>query len=86
MLRNSARPRGVLPVDNARILGNLGGAWSAQPVPASPRPPRVRRAPITGPPPRAYDAGVHLRPRLGPAHSPSAARDRAGYKHGLSFC
>ena len=42
------------------------------------RPARGRRAPPLGPPPRApaYDAGVHLRPRLGPANRPSAARVR----------
>ena len=40
---------------------------------------RGRRAPLRPAAvraPRTYGAGVHLRPRLGPANSPSAARVR----------
>ena len=53
---------------------HLAGVQSAQPVPASPRPPRAahRPAAVRG------DAGVHLRPRLGPANRYSAARATRG--------
>ena len=62
---------------------NLGGGYasgqypgSAQPVTASLRPPRATHRPAAARAPRTYDARVHLRPRLGPANSLSAARVR----------
>ena len=63
---------GGTPADNILNFsrGMVGSA--RQPVPVSPRPPRAAHR---RPPPRAprvrYDAGVHLRPGLGPANSPS---------------
>jgi hypothetical protein len=52
----------------------------AQPVPARQPTADARRSqrhrPAAARAPRAYDAGVHLRPRLGPANSLSAVRVR----------
>ena len=50
----------------------VGSAGTCQPAAAARRSQARRRARP------AYDAGVHLRPRLGPANSPSAARIRKG--------
>jgi hypothetical protein len=50
--------------------GMVGSAGTCQPAAAARRSQARRRARP------AYDAGVHLRPRLGPANSPSAARVR----------
>ena len=49
------------------MVGSAGTCQSA----AAARRSQARRRPRP-----AYDAGVHLRPRLGPANSPSAARVR----------
>jgi hypothetical protein len=61
---------------NPKIRGNanLAGAWSAQPVPASP--PRAAHTQACRRACPAHDAGVHLRRRLGPANSLSAVRVR----------
>eukprot|EP00964_Phaeocystis_antarctica_P071170 scaffold43380_cov66-Phaeocystis_antarctica.AAC.4 len=50
--------------------GTVGSAGTCQPAAAARRSRARRRARP------AYDAGVHLRPRLGPANRPSAARIR----------
>ena len=47
----------------------VGSAGTCQPAAAARRSQARRRARP------AYDAGVYLRPRLGPANSPSAARE-----------
>jgi hypothetical protein len=45
----------------------LAGAWSAQPVPASP--PRAAHRPAAARAPRTTPGCTYLRPRLGPANS-----------------
>ena len=49
-----------------------------QPVPASP--PRVAHRPAAARAPRTHDAGVHLRPRLGPVNSLSAVVKDVGVR------
>ena len=69
---------GALPADDVESAFDFfPGARSAQPY----LPARGRRAPLKAhhrarAPRVLYDAGVHLRPRLGPANSLSAARSR----------
>ena len=52
--------------------GMVGSAGTCQPAAAARRSQARRRARP------AYDAGVHLRPRLGPANSPPRPRAYAG--------
>ena len=73
---------GALPAETrATTSANLAGAWSAQPVPASPRPPRAAHRPAAARAPRTTPAGVHApaataRSAPAPTNSPSAARVR----------
>ena len=58
---NVARDSGWVRLTHSRVRlkirgpANLAGAWSAQPVPASPRPPRAAQRPAAARAPRAYE-------------------------------
>jgi hypothetical protein len=63
---------GALPADDVRENANLAGAWSTQPVPASPP-----RAAVTGLPPRVPRA----RRRGAPAATPAPRQQPLGRAH-----